>query len=505
MTGSWDLVVLGGGTAGIVGAKVAANFGARVLLIEAERTGGDCLWTGCVPSKSLLAAAHVAAIGRSSGQYGVQYAEPSVDFAAVMEHVNAAITHIAPIDSPEALNEAGVEVLQGHAVLTGPHTVRVTERVTEQDSEQSIPVVHDLEFDQLLLATGARPAVPPIPGLAQAKPYTSNSVWGMRALPGRLAILGGGSIGSELSQAFARLGATVTLIEGESRLIPREDECAARILTRALEADGVTVRTGAKVTAVETVAVADGDGDGGSDGEGDARPGSLTLDDGSTVDFDQLLVAVGRSPRTDGIGLDEAGVEVNEAGMVVVDDLLRTTNPRIWAAGDLTGHPQFTHLAGIHGSTAATNAVLGTRRKAASTIPRVTFTDPEIAAVGVSTENLDSSHHRVNIDHGEIDRAVAEGRTEGYTAIAFDKGGTILGATIVGPRAGESLGELTLAVTKGLKTRDLAGVMHPYPTYNDGPWKAALEDVSERLSGPVLGRATDVLAAARKKYLHLRR
>lgn len=501
MKGSWDLVVLGGGTAGIVGAKVAANFGARVLLIEAERTGGDCLWTGCVPSKSLLAAAHVAAVGRSSGHYGVQYAEPSVDFAAVMSHVNAAITHIAPIDSPEALNEAGVEVLHGQAVLTGPQTVRVT----EQDSTPSVPVVHDLEFNQLLLATGARPAVPPIPGLAQAQPYTSNSVWGMRELPGRLAILGGGSIGSELSQAFARLGATVTLVEGERRLIPREDERASRILTSALQTDGVTVRTGAKVTAVNTAAAGATDDDGDDDGDGGSKPGSLTLDDGSTVEFDQLLVAVGRSPRTNGIGLEEAGVEVSEAGMVVVDDLLRTTNPRIWAAGDLTGHPQFTHLAGIHGSTAATNAVLGTRRKAASTIPRVTFTDPEIAAVGVSTQDLDPGHQRVIIDHAQIDRAVAEGRTEGYTAIAFDKGGTILGATIVGPRAGESLGELTLAVTKGLKTRDLAGVMHPYPTYNDGPWKAALDDVSERLSGPVLGRATDVLAAARKRYLHLRR
>ncbi|MGC1207439.1 MAG: FAD-dependent oxidoreductase, partial [Ornithinimicrobium sp.] len=197
-------------------------------------------------------------------------------------------------------------------------------------------------------------------------------------------------------------------------------------------------------------------------------------------------------------------VELTERGMVVVDDLLRTTNPRIWAAGDLTGHPQFTHMAGNHGSAAASNAVLGTRRKATGTVPRVTFTDPEIAGVGASTQDLSKGQKRVIIEHADVDRAVAEGRTEGYTAIVFDKSGTILGATIVGPRAGESLGELTLAVTKGLKTSDLAGVIHPYPTYNDGPWKAALEHVSERLSGRVVSGAIGVLSTVRQKWVEVR-
>lgn len=496
MRAPWDLVVLGGGTAGIVGAKNAASFGARVLLIEAERPGGDCLWTGCVPSKSLLAAAHAAAVGRTSEAFGVTYAEPVVDFAAVMDHVHGAIRHIEPIDSPEALNEAGVEVLKGHAVLTGPQTLRVTEadnNVADSGSAgtgDGVPVIHDIEFEQLLLTTGAEPSVPPIPGLAEAHPYTSDSVWQLRELPGRLAILGGGSIGCELGQAFARLGADVTLVEGEARLVPREDERAAEILTAALHADGVTVRTGSTVTSVESRA----------EGEG----GTLSLDDDTSVEFDQLLVAVGRSPRTKGIGLDDAGVELTERGMVVVDDLLRTTNPRIWAAGDLTGHPQFTHMAGNHGSAAASNAVLGTRRKATGTVPRVTFTDPEIAAVGVSTEAVAKNHQLIVLEHADIDRAVAEGRTQGYTAIVIDKRGTILGATIVGPRAGESLGELTLAVTKGLSTRDLAGVVHPYPTYNDGPWKAALKDVSDRLSGPVVGGAIAVLSNVRRRVLSFR-
>ncbi len=313
----------------------------------------------------------------------------------------------------------------------------------------------------------------------------------MRKLPGRLAILGGGNIGCELGQAFARLGAQVTLVEGESRLIPHEDEKASAILTAALEVDGVAVRTGAKVTSVDTEA-------------GSGTGGTLSLDDDSTVEFDQLLVAVGRSPRTNDIGLEDAGVELTERGMVVVDELLRTTNPRIWAAGDLTGYPQFTHMAGNHGSAAASNALLGTRRKATGTVPRVTFTDPEIAGVGAPTEGLAKGQQRIIIEHADIDRAVAEGRTEGYTAIVFDKSGTILGATIVGPRAGESLGELTLAVTKGLKTSDLAGVIHPYPTYNDGPWKAALAHVSDRLSGPVVSGAIAVLSTVRQKWVEVR-
>lgn len=485
MTAPWDLVVLGGGTAGIVGAKNAAGFGARVLLVESDRTGGDCLWTGCVPSKSLLAAAHAAAVGRKSAAMGVIFAEPTIDFPAVMEHVRTAIRHIEPVDSPQTLMDEGVEVLAGYGVLTGPTSLQVT----EPGGGSGAPVVHDIEFSQLLLATGANPAMPPIEGLADANPLTSDSVWDLTELPGRLAILGGGSIGCELGQAFARLGSTVTIVEGESRLIPREDAKASEILTSALEADGVTVRTGAKVTRVSA-----------PNGAG----GSLFLDDDFAVDFDQLLVAVGRSPRTKGIGLEAADVEVGERGMVTVDDLFRTTNPRIWAAGDLTGHPQFTHLAGNHGSAAASNAVLGTRRKASSAVPRVTFTDPEVAGVGVSTQDVPEGMRLIVIEHADVDRAVAEGQLNGFSSIVIDKSGTIMGATVVGPRAGESLGELTLAVTKGLKTRDVAGVVHPYPTYNDGPWKAALEDVSKRLSSPTADRVIGVLSTVRQQWLKRR-
>jgi pyruvate/2-oxoglutarate dehydrogenase complex dihydrolipoamide dehydrogenase (E3) component len=487
MSDRWDLVVLGGGTAGIVGAKVAAGFGASVLLVEAARTGGDCLWTGCVPSKSLLAAAHAAAAHRSSGRFGVAASAPEVDFAAVMDHVRAAIATIEPVDSPESLRSAGAEVLHGHGVLTGPSTLRVT----SQDGDDDSAVTHDIQFEQLLLATGASPVLPSIDGLSQCRPLTSETIWELTELPARLAVLGGGNIGVELAQAFARLGASVTVVEAASRLVPHEETKAAAVLTTALERDGVTVRTSATVTEVRCA--------------DDSGAGDLVLDNEGTVPFDRLLVAVGRSPRTSGIGLHQAGVEVDERGMVVVDELLRTSNPRIWAAGDPSGHPQFTHLAGSHGSTAASNAVLGTRRKAATTVPRVTYTDPEVAGVGLRQDDA-GPHHRTHlVEHADVDRAVAEQRTEGYAAVVCDRRGTLLGGTVVGPRAGESLGELTLAVSLSLKTRDLAGVVHPYPTWNDGPWKATLADVSEQLEAPLPARALGVLSRARSTWLRVRR
>ncbi|MGB7448532.1 MAG: FAD-dependent oxidoreductase [Ornithinimicrobium sp.] len=490
MNRRWDLVVLGGGTAGIVGAKVAAGFGARVLVVESARTGGDCLWTGCVPSKALLAAAHAASAHRNGGRLGVAAAEPAVDFTAVMEHVRSAIATIEPVDSPESLRSAGAEVLHGYGVLTGPSTMQVTASASGQ-GQRDEAVIHDVEFEQLLLATGASPTVPPLPGLSECEPLTSETVWDLTELPRRLAVLGGGNIGAELGQAFARLGASVTLVEGAPRLLPQEEAKAATVLRDALQADGVSVRTGAAVIAVQP--------------SGGSGAGALRLDDESTVPFDRLLVAVGRSPRTSGIGLEHAGVEVDEHGMIVVDELLRTTNPRVWAAGDPSGHPQFTHLAGVHGSTAASNAVLGTRRKATTTVPRVTYTDPEIAGVGLTAEQAGPGHRTHVVEHTDVDRAVAEQRTEGYAAIVVDRRGTVLGGTVVGPRAGESLGELTLAVSMGLKTRDLAGVVHPYPTWNDGPWKAALDDVSQQLESAIPSRAIAVLSRARSAWLRVRR
>ncbi len=477
----WDLLVLGGGTAGLVGARTAAGLGARVLLVERDRTGGDCLWTGCVPSKSLLAAASAAAGARTAGRLGVDVGGVTVDFTRVMAHVHGAMDSIAPTDSPAALEAAGVHVLAGTARLTGPDTADVDGR--------------RIRFRQALLATGAQPVVPPIPGLDPDRVLTSANLWDIRVLPGRLAVLGGGPIGCELAQAFARLGAEVTLVEGSDRILGKEAPEAATLVTDALRADGVHIRTGQEVVSVTP---RDGGGDGGDGGD-------LVLADGSSVAFDQLLVAVGRRPGTADLGCAEAGVDLAEDGTVVVDAHLRSSNPRIWAAGDLSGHPQFTHTAGVHGSLAASNAVLGLRRSVDPVVPRVTYTDPEVAAVGVGVRDLPAGCVVHREDHAHVDRAVAEGDTAGFTSLVLDSRGRLVGATVVGPRAGESLAELTLAVRHGMRASAVAGTTHAYPTYSDAVWNAAVATVRERLDGPVASRVTGAAVRVRRTWLDLRR
>ena len=473
----WDLLVIGGGTAGIVGAKTAARLGARVALIERERTGGDCLWTGCVPSKALLAAAGRAANARHATALGVSAPTVDVDFPAVMRHVRSAITAIEPQDSPAALREAGVHVIEGDASFTGPRAVEVGgERV---------------EFHHALIAAGASPAIPPVPGLQEADPLTSDTVWDLESLPDSLVVLGGGSIGAELGQAFARLGSRVSIVEAAPRLLPREDRDAADLVHTALERDGVEVLTGHKAVSVE-----------GTPG----GPGTITIDSGTGItklSYDALLVAVGRRPRSDGLGLEAAGIELKN-GQVSVDEQLRTTNPRIYAAGDITTHPQFTHLAGAHGSLAASNAVLGVHRKTdASAVPRVTFTDPEVAAVGAPSwdEDPDKLPHTVTREHTEVDRAIAEGRTDGFARLVLGSRGKIIGATVVGPRAGESLAEVTLAVRLGLTATDLGATIHPYPTYGDGVANAALAVVQARLAAPAVHGAMGALVTVRRWWV----
>jgi pyruvate/2-oxoglutarate dehydrogenase complex dihydrolipoamide dehydrogenase (E3) component len=468
----WDLLVIGGGTAGLVAAKTAAGFGATVLLVERDRTGGDCLWTGCVPSKALLAAAHGAADARAAARYGVHVETVRIDFGEVMAHVRRAITTLEPTDSPAALRAAGVHVAYGTARFTGPASADIDGR--------------EIRFRQALLATGSAPVTPPVPGLADTGPLTSDTVWGLTELPRRLLVLGGGSIGCELGQAFARLGSSVTVVEAAGRLLIREDADAARLVQAALGADGVIIHTG---TALTSVTPAGGDG------------ATAHLDDGTGISFDQVFVAAGRSPRTDGLGLDAAGVDLDDGGYVAVDTHLRTSNRRVWAAGDVTGHPQFTHVAGVHGSIAATNAVLGLRRTVdTATIPRVTFTQPEVAAVGVGSEHA-RAHPRLIVrttEHVDVDRAIAEGHTAGYTRLVLDGKHRIVGASIVGPRAGESLAELVLAARHGLRARDIAAATHAYPTYADGAWKAGIADIQQQLAKPAAHAVTRVLAGLRR-------
>lgn len=474
-----DLLVIGGGTAGIVSAKTAASLGARVLLVERHRTGGDCLWTGCVPSKSLLAAAAAAANARDADRLGVRADRVRVDFGAVMEHVRSAIRRIEPTDSPAALQQAGVEVAQGDFAFTGTQAGTLDGR--------------RIRFGQAIIATGSTPAVPPLTGLAEVRYLTSDTVWDLAEFPERLAILGGGNIGCELGQAFARLGSQVTIVEAADRLLSREDPAASTLIAEALTADGVKVLTGTPVQRVASAECPDL-----------APAGRLVLSDGAEVEFSHLLVAAGRSPRSANLGLGLAGVQLDRRGHVRVDPRLRTSNPRIWAAGDITGHPQFTHLAGVHGSIAATNAALGLRRRVDPTVPRVTFTQPEVAAVGVSTSTPQTGVRVLSWPLADVDRAVTDAATAGFTRIAIDRKHRVLGATVVGPRAGEALAELTLAVRTGMRTRDLAATTHPYPTYADAGWNAAIGDIREQLSRPAVGRLVHGAAAVRRRWVRAR-
>jgi len=457
---AWDLIVVGGGTAGIVAAKTAACLGARVLLIERHKTGGDCLWTGCVPSKSILAVAHIAAVAKSGAHMGITIPCATINFSAVMNYVRSAITEIAPQDSPEALRTAGITVIHGNAFFTSFNSLSI----------DGVP--H--HFAKAVIATGAAPTVPAIPGLRESNYLTSENIWELEELPTKLVIVGAGSIGCELGQAFSRLGSEVTLIDGAERILPREDESASRFLTNQLNSEGIKILTSAKVKSIET---------------DDLGRGRILFDlpnvESENIAFDRILIAIGRSPRATGLGLENAGVEISKQGFVVTSKSLRTTNRNIWAAGDITGHPQFTHVAGIHGSTAASNAVLGLSRKAeTSIIPRVTFTDPEVAAVGLSTTLSNPQLRILERPNSDVDRAITESRQNGTTKIVVDSKGRIVGGMSVGPRAGEILAEITLAVRMGLKTRDLASTIHPYPTYGDGLWNIAIADFRHQLMAP---------------------
>ncbi|WP_028278504.1 FAD-dependent oxidoreductase [Arthrobacter sp. H5] len=451
-----DLLVVGGGTAGIVGAKTAAQLGARTVLVERSRTGGDCLWTGCIPSKTLLSAAAQTAGGR----------DPSggnPDFTIVRERIAAAIASIEPADSPAALEAAGVSVISGTVRFTAPGEAFVNNT--------------RILFRQALIATGSAPTIPPIPGLENAQFVTSETIWDLTELPSRLAIIGGGPIACELGQAFARLGSQVVIL-ARSGILPKEIRDAAVLVRQALKDDGVSV--------VEH---------NGADTVVSRQDGTSTIHtaDGGTFDADVILTATGRSARTDELGLENVGVTCDESGQVVVDSGMRTSNPAFWAAGDVTGHPKFTHLAGVHASTAASNAVLGLRRAVSGTIPRVTYTSPEVASVGVTDASV-PGRTTSTVQLEDTDRAITESSTTGFAQLVIDRRGRILGGTIVGPRAGESLAELTLAVHKKMTTRELAGVTHPYPTYNDALWNAAIAHARSGLGSAVVVLAVKALS-----------
>jgi pyruvate/2-oxoglutarate dehydrogenase complex dihydrolipoamide dehydrogenase (E3) component len=439
-----NLIVIGAGSAGLISSLIAATVRARVTLIERGAMGGDCLNTGCVPSKTLIRSAKVAHTLRDAGRFGIGAVEPDVDFEAVMARVHAAIAQIAPNDSVERYTSLGVDCVQGEARLVDPWTVAVGER--------------SITARNIILASGATPFVPPIPGIDEVPVLTSENLWSLTEQPARLLVMGGGPIGCELAQAFCRLGSTVTLIDMEDRLLPREDPEVSTLLASVLVSEGVQVLTGHR--AEEFVS---------ESGRHRLRVSTAT---GSTeLEFDQVLVAVGRRAHTASLGLDALGIETDPDGTVRVDRYLRTSVPNIYACGDLTGPYQFTHMASHQAWYAAVNALFGRlwRFKVNyAVVPWVTFTDPEVARVGLSQAEADDrgiAYEVTRHELAEVDRAVTDGSEHGFIKVLTVPGkDRVLGATIVAPEAGELITEYVAALTHGYGLKAIMGTIHSYPT-----------------------------------------
>ncbi|MFO7578111.1 MAG: FAD-dependent oxidoreductase [Pelovirga sp.] len=455
----YNIVVLGAGSAGLVSSYIAAAVKSKVALIEKDKMGGDCLNTGCVPSKALIRSAKMLAYGRRAAEFGLRNTSIDFDFAAVMERVEQVVKQIEPHDSVERYSALGVDCLQGEARITSPYTVTVGERT--------------LTTRNIIVATGARPFVPPIAGLEQVDYLTSDTLWQLRELPARLVVLGGGPIGCEMAQAFARFGAQVTQVEMAPQIMGREDADVAEFIRQRFTAEGVQVLTGHAATEV----VVSGQ---------DQR---LICDNQGTrveIPFDRLLIAVGRQARVKGFGLEELGVRLSERGTVAVDPFLRTNIPNIFCAGDVAGPYQFTHTAAHHAWYAAVNALFGDLKKFRvdyRVIPWCTFTDPEVARVGINESEAQAqgiAHEVTRFDLGELDRAIAEGEAHGWVKVITPPGkDKILGVTIVGSHAGDLLAEYVLAMKHGLGLNKILATIHSYPTLAEankmaaGEWKKA--------------------------------
>ena len=452
----YNLIVIGAGAAGLVSSYIGATVKAKVALIEKHKMGGDCLNTGCVPSKALIRSARLLAEARNSQAYGIRRMQAEVDFSELMARVQESITRIEPHDSPERYRGLGVDVIQGTATLVSPWEVEVNGK--------------RLSARAIVLATGAEPLVPELPGLAQTDYLTSDNLWDLKALPERLVVLGGGPIGCELAQAFARLGSRVTLVEMSDRLLPREDAEAGQRLAEHLFAEGVEIASAHRALRVEggTTLVCEHD------------------DQERRFEFDHLLVALGRTTRTRGYGLEQLGVRLSDAGRIETDALQRTNFPNIYVCGDAAGPYQFTHVASHQAWTAAVNALISpfwSFRTDYRVIPWVTFTDPEVARVGLNEQDAADQGIDVEVttyELNDLDRAIADGDAYGLVKVLTEPGkDRILGVTIIGRHAGEMLPEFVLAMKHNLGLNKILATIHVYPTWSEankyvaGEWKKA--------------------------------
>ena len=458
---TYDLIAVGGGTAGLVAAAGGAGLGARVLLIERDRLGGECLWTGCVPSKALIASAGAASRARRAGRLGVRTGEVSVDFAAAMAWVREAQNRVAPHDSPERFRALGVEVVKGHARFSGSHTLRVNDR--------------EVTARHIILATGSRAAVPPVPGLDVVPYLTNETLFALERLPPTLLVLGAGPIGLELAQAFARLGSRVRVLEAAPALLPREDEELAAMLGVSLAADGVEILLGHRAERVS--------GDAGRVAV-EARSAS---GDSVRLEGDALLVATGRASNVEDLELARAGVETGPDG-ITVDDRLRTTAKNVWAAGDVIGGLRFTHVADHEARQVLRNALFPFARPIDyRVVPWVTYTEPELAHVGLTErEARERIGDRVRVwrrPFDDVDRAIADDERAGMVKLVTDQRGRLLGGHVLGAGAGTMIGEIALAMRHNLPVTAIASTIHAYPTYPEAIRQASDAFVKSRFTG----------------------
>ena len=473
----YHLVVIGGGTAGLVSAAGAAGLGAKVALVERDLLGGDCLNLGCVPSKALLRSAKAAHDARSANRFGVPHAEGDIDFAEVMMQMRALRAGIAHHDSARRFRDLGVDVYLGAARFEGADAIDVGGAT--------------LRFKKAVVATGARASAPPIPGLADVPYLTNETLFSLTSLPRSMLVVGAGPIGVEMAQAFARFGSEVTLVDVESRVLPRESEDASAIVGRALDADGVRLLLPVSELAFRQ--------------DGDVTRVSLDVDGKRReLSVERVLVAAGRKPNVEGLGLEDAGVRFDPRTGVVVDDTLRSvTNRNVFAAGDVASKFQFTHTADAHARIVIRNALFGLlpKQKASDlVVPWVTYSDPEVAHVGHGPESaaaagIELETFRVSLD--AVDRAILDRDTDGFLDVHVRAGSDeIVGATMVARHAGETISELTTAIVHGIGLGELASVIHPYPTQAEAIKKAAdaynrtrLTPLAKRLLGFLMGRA----------------
>ena len=476
--GNYNVVVIGGGTAGLVTAAATAALGGRVALVERGRMGGDCLNTGCVPSKALISSARLAAQIRRAPEWGLDPMEPRFELGRVLESMRERRARIAPHDSQERFESLGVDVVRARARFLSPHEVQAGEL--------------RLRARNFVIATGSRAAIPPIEGLAEAGPHTNETVFDdLRERPDSMLVLGGGPIGCELGQAFARLGVAVTIVERAARILEKEDEDAAAVVRRAMESDGVRVMTGARPRSVSRqgarvrMAVQTGEG----------RE--------QTLEAAALLVAAGRAPNTEDLGLDAAGV-AHDAKGIRVDACLRTSRPHIYAAGDVAGGLQFTHVADEHARTIVRNILLPwpAKKVEKAVVPWCTFTSPEVAHVGINETEARAkgvAHHVWSCPFRDVDRAVVEREEEGFVKVLTARDADrILGVTIVGERAGDLVHELVLAMKNGLGLRRVAETIHAYPTFAEAARKAADRAQKARLT-PLAARLLSGLYRWRRR------